>query len=70
MALYSLLDMAGCGEVALYYAAVAVAGQPLDLSKTYDIHGNYAGHSHCTSCGRALSPPDLRVDWFFPEVVH
>lgn len=70
MALYSLLDMAGCGHVALHYAGEAVVGEPLDLSKTYDIHGNYASYTHCTTCGRALGPPDLRVDWFFPEVIH
>ncbi|WP_288075020.1 hypothetical protein [Pseudomonas sp.] len=70
MALYSLLDMAGCGNVALHYAGVAEAGEPLDLSKTYDIHGNYATFSHCSSCGRRLAAPDLNADWFFPEVVH
>ncbi len=71
MALYSLLDMAGCGYVALHYAAdEIVVGEPLDLSKTFSVSGDYASYTHCTSRGRALGPPDLRIDWFFPEVVH
>lgn len=70
MALYSLLDLAGCGQVAIHYAGVAIAGERLDLSKTYDIHGNYATFACCSSCGRILPEQDVRVDWFFPEVIH
>jgi hypothetical protein len=63
--------MAGCGYAALHYAGDnVVVGEPMDLSKTYSVNGEYASYTHCTSCGRALGPPDLRVDWFFPEVVH
>lgn len=70
MALYSLLDMAGCGHVALHYGGEVIVGKPLDLSKTFDIHGNYANYTHCTSCGRELVHEDLRTDWFFLEVIH
>jgi hypothetical protein len=70
MALYSLLDMAGCGRVAFHYGDDLSLEKHIYFDKAYDIHGQYSQCDVCSSCGRPLKPENIRIDWFVAEVVH